>query len=237
MADPIRDVGALAFAVLMAFMVFCAGVAVLPPARDVRVFIGAVVLFAAWLLVIRVVSLSGSWLVTSTMVALDFVYAFIFLRLASPGQSDPPNAVYDRNWASYVFAVLTAIIMLELGNVIYRFPGPHQIIAFVCFVFVASIVAGGFARGFGLQAAAIFVFSIALIGVAAIASYVRTVNFLTLMIIVIITHAALRGAWRNLRAWFYAASTRPDDPSRDDEQRSTLAEGLNFKSLDVRHPR
>lgn len=221
MADGVLDLGALAFATLNFVAVFCAGVAALPPARDTPVFLGALTMGLTWVVATWSITQSGSWFVTSTMVGLDIVYALIFLKLASPRKGDTPHAVYERNWASHVVAVFAVIIVLELCNVLYRFEGPHQAPIGVGFLALAAIIAFGFGRGFGMRSAAIFVFGATLIGTAAVISYVRTVNFLTLMIIVIIIHGALRGAGKNLRAWLKLTpppagrSSHDEDPPRD----------------------
>jgi hypothetical protein len=200
-------------------MVLSAGVASLPPAQDIRVLIGAAVISAAWALVVVLIHETGSRLVTSALVLLDVFYAAIFYVLSRPSARDASGEVYQRNWAAYVFAVFVPLIFLELANLLVRSDGWFRAPAFGLLGGAALVILYGFARGFGVKPALIFSACVALIAAAATISYVRTLNFLTLMIIAIITVAALRSARANLRRWFGRSDARRDRRDGDDALR------------------
>ncbi len=208
MADTIHDIGTLVFAGSMGAMVVCAGVAALPPARNTRVFIGASVLVVAWLIVLFAIEHTGSRLVTSTLVVLDIIYAAIFYMLSRPTGGSTSREV---NWASYVVALFAAIIILELGNLLYRYPGWHLYPTLAFGGILSALIAFGFWRGFGLRPALLFGAVVCALGSAAVVSYVRIVNFLTLAVILTVTVAAGKSAWRNIQAW--RSKGRP--PPRD----------------------
>ncbi len=187
-----------------------AGIASLPPERNTRVLIGAMIMLGNWVAALAAVLVVGTHAATSLLVGLDVLCATFFYVLARPARGDAPGAVFGRNWASYVVAVFAALIFLELAHLVVHYSGWHQAPLGLVLVGVVAVIAFGFWRGFGWRAFAIFVLVVAHLVAAAIVFYVRVANFLTLMIYVIIIHAALWSAWRNIQAW-RGRETRPPD--------------------------
>lgn len=213
MAQSIVTPGTLIFASALTVMIAAAGAASLPPERNTRVLAGAAIMLGAWVAALAAVSAAGTHGITSLLFALDAFCAFLFYLLARPARGDASKAVYRRNWASYVVGVFVALIFLQTVNLIARYDGWHQAPLSALLALLSALIAFGFFRGFGARAGLIFLLSTGLLAAAAFIFYVRVANFLTLMAIVIITHAAIGGAWRNIRRWRGKESDPPRPPS------------------------
>ncbi|MEM8771364.1 MAG: hypothetical protein AAGD92_06925 [Pseudomonadota bacterium] len=219
MVDPVRDVGTLAFGVLIGISVLGAGVASMPPARNARVFIGATIIAVAWLIIIGFVKNTESWLSTSSLVALDIGYAISFYLLSRPVSNDS-SATNARkyNWAAWVTSVLVIIIYLELLHLIFVYTQLNTLLLLVLFSLLNLVFIFGLWRGFGAKPATYAAFLFAALYCAAAIAYVRTVNFLTLIVILIIANEARGSAMKNVLAWLH--QNNQDNNRRSNSKKS-----------------
>ncbi|MFN0137850.1 MAG: hypothetical protein ACKVS9_17230 [Phycisphaerae bacterium] len=200
-------------------MMTAAGGAALPPARDLRVLLGATTFFGAWLGTLFLQRAFQDWNITSAFFILDIGYCTLFYLLSRPSPKSIGGTVYERNWAGDVFFVFAAIVILELGH-FAEFYAPQLVGTLILSLIIvfAFVVAIGFWRGFGLVSALQFtVFAVGM-AVATHLSYGASLNFLSALAVAIITIRGVRISFRNIRRWT-ARSRKSDEPPpqrRDD---------------------
>lgn len=222
MAHSILTPGALIFAAVLTATVGTAGIASLPPERNTRVLIGAVIVLGNWVAALATVFVAGTHAATSLLVGVDALCAVFFYLIARPVLGEPPKAVFGRNWASYVVAVFAALIFLELAHLVVHYAGWHQAPLSLVLAGLVAVIAFGFWRGFGWRAFAVFALVVVLLAAAAVVIYVRVANIFTFMTIVIVAHAALGSAWRNIQSW-RGMDTDPQSRSGSDRVELSVA--------------
>ncbi|MEQ1931723.1 MAG: hypothetical protein ABL957_14500 [Parvularculaceae bacterium] len=198
-------------------MMTAAGGAALPPARDLRVLLGATTFFGAWLGTLFLQRAFQDWNITSAFFILDIGYCTLFYLLSRPSPKTVGGSVYERNWAGDVFFVFAAIVILELAHFAeFYAPQPVGTLILSLIIVFAFVVAIGFWRGFGpLTALQFSVFAVGM-AVATHLSYGASLNFLSAVVVAIITIRGARISHRNLRLWT-ARFRKPNDTPPQDE--------------------
>lgn len=197
-----QEPGILIFAALTAFMVLSAGVASFTPARDIRVFLGAAIQSGGWVLLLAAQKQTSDFAITSSLFIADIFYLIAFYYLSKATKKDAPGAVFQRNWAGYIVMVFTIMISIEMVHFVDK--NDYFLEPFVrVFLYAAGIILlFGFLRGFGILPSIGFCLYIIAMVFIGNNQYVNSSNFLSLMVILIITFQALRGVKKNLRHWF-----------------------------------
>ena len=202
MGSPTLDLGRAIFAGLNVFMLICAGVAAMAPARDKRVFIGALIMFCAWAFVVAAINLTGNRKITSSLWVLDIFYAIGFYWLSRPLTQLHPNEPAKISWASYTVAVFAPMVFLEICRHLYLYDRWYTAPAAGLLVVVLVALLIGFMRGYGWKRALIYLTAVGALILASFISYNTTLNFLTYCVIAIITSAAWPSCRVNLMAWW-----------------------------------
>ncbi len=201
MAAEFPDVGTVIFGGLTTFTMVAAGVASAAPARHPTIGWGGLIVFLAWLA--AVLNLLGN---LSRFAALEVVLAdaaimAAFFSLSRRSPTDPVIGFFYRDWAAFAVALMAAILLLEVFNLLLVQAGDWKAHGLAALLAGAGFVSFGFLRGYGWRlflAAVVFVSAIL---AAAAFTYVRVVNFLTLVLIALIGVVATRVAAQNIRAW------------------------------------
>lgn len=211
MVEPSQDIGTIFFALTILFMIACAGVASLPPARNLRVLTGAAIMSGAWFVILSLQNYFDRWDVSSSFFFLDIVYATGFYFLSVPPKETDKKTAQNYNWAGYVVAVFFIMIVLQIIHFLAirefmmkpAFIGLSGLISFALFV--------GFARGFGLAATIWLGAFFIIMNITALFYYVESSNFLTYVVLLIIIRESWRSASSNIKSWMRQRKGQDED--------------------------
>ena len=213
MVEPALSIGAIRFGIIATIMVLLAGIASLPPTRDLRVFLGAVFLFGTWVIALGLAVVFEDWKIASSIFFLDIFYAYVFYLLSRPPKDQreplyPNQKPIDRNWAGYVAAVFIVIVVVELSHMLANkdfFLKPLAIVGLCAFSFLIFV---GFVRGFGLAIGLAYLTLQTTISLLAINHYSLVAGALTLATFYVAIYQASIGVRHNIVAWVRFALQR-----------------------------
>lgn len=223
MVDQIRSTwGFGLFAIIIAVMTICAGVASCPPAHDRRVFWGAVLLLGLWVsnaFFLRVLGID-----TSSQFVLDILVTGAFYYLSKPDKSLAQPILWRNDWASYVVVLLVFITVLEIMHFLMNETFQAKSIFFGIMGAALIAIFIGLVRGFGLNAAIVFAIVIALTFLFARYAYSLVLNILMICAYLIVTVRAVRSASANAKEWarnlFTASPPRKKSASRTENHKN-----------------
>ena len=201
MIEPALVPGGIGFAILVALMAISAGIAVFPPARDVRVFVGAAIFGGGWIAAIAAAAYFDNWSITSSFFVFSLIGIGAFHKLSRPKKDEPDGAVIERNWAGYVAMVLVILIAANIAHILSTIEFGIRPFVIVLLGAIGLIIFWGFARGFGYRAAIIFALILLAINLMAMNFHTLTANILTLTAFFIIIWRGLRSARKNVASW------------------------------------
>ena len=196
-----QNAGVFQFTIISLAMVLSAGVAIFPPARDFRVFLGAVMMSGAWAATIVLPTLSNHWSVAAGLFLLNFAYIAVFYSFSRARENEPPDLVKERNWAGYVAFTLCILTAAKVAHALSTVDFALRPFAIVVLGLIGLIIFWGFARGFGLRVASLFALAMAVICIAGINLFHTTSTALTAIIFGIIFWRSIQGLRQNLAAW------------------------------------
>ena len=204
MADP----GVILFFTLNTLALVCAGVACLPPARDIDVFSAALFICAIWAIAFTTQKMFREWEIVSAFYVLDVCAALFFYGIARKRKYDTPRTIRRRDWASAVAVLYAAMVVADIIHLAHRDDGVFNIAPAVVLVIISVVILVGVARGFGARALAP-----ALLGGAAFFlfskhMFLSTVHALSISIKIVVLIASWRSMWTNISAWTAWARTR-----------------------------
>ncbi len=194
--------GAAGFAVLVSAMTISAGLAALPPARDIRVILGAVIFGGGWAAAIAAAAYFENWPVAGSFFLLAFIGIGVFYRLSRPRKNDPPEIVRERNWAGFVAMVLAVLTAVNIAHGLSTVSFGLRPFVIVLLGAISLIIFWAFARGFGMRWAIGFALTLLAITLLAVNFYMTMSGFLTVLAAGIIIWRGARGAARNFNMWF-----------------------------------
>jgi hypothetical protein len=200
--------GGIGFAILVSLMVISAGLAAFPPARDFRVFLGALIMGGGWVTAIAAAAYFDNWSITSSLFVSGFIGIGAFYCISRPKKGEPDGDARERNWAGYVAMVLVIFTAANIAHALSTIEFGIRPFVIVLLGAIGLIIFWGVARGFGFRAAIIFALLLLAINLMAVNFFLTISNSLTAIAFATIIWRGSRGAWKNLVSWTRAVLNR-----------------------------